>query len=247
MCMFSTTENKTTNDDQTVIIFRLFSAFLALSMIFSCDSRRFPNAVRSENWMLRHQNAEIPSSFWSWNRLQVQTFNRFSFSAMNQHRSLALTCWNAKKSKHVIDFRCRHLKLIDRCYQFWLWFPWIWIGINQAGKEMPSALFKYLWSFKSLDHGIKNTHRSFFRFLKHRHEKNSSKCFVAFSAVCCIFSSVPWNRIAFVVVSDSRSKKVQIKFGSLIHLSSCAIALISLEFSPNSISAAIASVSGFSH
>lgn len=110
-----------TNDNQTVIIFRLFSAFLALPMIFfvrfsaisQCSKGRKIECCATETPKFLHRfGLEIEFKF------KPSTVFRFQ-----PWISIACTkMLDKKKSKHVKNFRCKHLKKIDRCYQFWFWF-----------------------------------------------------------------------------------------------------------------------------
>lgn len=71
---------------------------------FQCSQRWKQRAVAStaENFNTR---------LWSWKHFQVQTFKRFSFSAMNQQQHRLC---NTRTREHFINFRCRHLVELNR-------------------------------------------------------------------------------------------------------------------------------------
>ena len=152
---------------------------------------------------------EISSSSWSWNRLQVQTFNRFSFSAMNQHRIAWPKHWLMLKYENPKIFyqfpvQTLRLNLIDHFLSIQ---TLISTDLNM-NREVVKERKWHLLLFKYLPNAFENSARisrswnkkthidPFFVFVflqTKKKMKNSSKCFCWVSGQTAFFSSVSFN------------------------------------------------------
>lgn len=139
MCMFSTTKNKTTNDDQTVIIFRLFSVF-GFGTADKCWLCDFQCSQRSKTLNIASRNCFRKPKFR--HRLDLESNFKFRPSTDFHFRpwiSIALHTPNIGKMLkyenpkifYQFPVQTLRLNLIDYFYQFRLWFRWIWIWFEK--------------------------------------------------------------------------------------------------------------------